>query len=252
MSKEDQLRPLIDAVMSEDLAPIEAEMLIYGLELDGQKWPASFSDPQWPLAFAALWIAWRNQERLTEQWDRFRFWSGHVWRDPMSEDQTCELVDAEADLWRALVDGSVLAKGLPDQEPDYVDISPIHWLNLVWMPGWGKMSVRNLGGPEPRYRVVLVDRGDVLGQWPQEGSADTNLPKPEEHNLSGAPGRPTSMHLVEQEMVRRATAGEKEKNMLAEAKALASWLEATHPAMPKLGFKSIQNKLGSKFIRSQN
>lgn len=93
-------------------------------------------------------------------------------------------------------------------------------------------------------RRHLVPTSLVEGIRPQ---ALQKIASPPELQRSGAPGRPTSMHLVEAEMVRRSACGALESSMALEAGALASWLERTHPAMPALGKKRIQNALGAKY-----
>ena len=64
---------------------------------------------------------------------------------------------------------------------------------------------------------------------------------------TGAPGRPTSAHLVEQEMNRRAESGLTLSTMSKEAEVLAGWLSATHPGIPPMTSKTIKNSLGSKY-----
>jgi hypothetical protein len=62
-----------------------------------------------------------------------------------------------------------------------------------------------------------------------------------------APGRPSSMHLVEGEMRRRIDCGEQALTMTAEAKHLSSWLRTTHPGAARPTPKTIQNQLGRLF-----
>jgi hypothetical protein len=59
---------------------------------------------------------------------------------------------------------------------------------------------------------------------------------------TGAPGRPTSMQLIEAEMRRRAAAGEMiTATCKAEAEWLVGWLELHHPGAPRLKSKTISN-----------
>jgi hypothetical protein len=70
--------------------------------------------------------------------------------------------------------------------------------------------------------------------------------EPDTSDRTGAPGRPSSMHLVEAEFDRRVSAGESWKSKLAVADDLAAWLRREHPRMPKLTSKTILNRLRHK------
>jgi len=61
--------------------------------------------------------------------------------------------------------------------------------------------------------------------------------------VTGAPGRPTSMHLVELQYRDRWQRGEAETGIDAEAEALAEWLRTEHPDAPQLTPKTIANRL---------
>lgn len=65
--------------------------------------------------------------------------------------------------------------------------------------------------------------------------------------LTGAPGRPTSMHLLKPEMRRRFEGGEQLPTMKAEAESLSQWLSKAHPEASPTKPKTIQTKLGSLF-----
>jgi hypothetical protein len=85
-----------------------------------------------------------------------------------------------------------------------------------------------------RWRRLQVLKADVARSWP---FADvTPL-------VTGAPGRPTSMHLVELEYRDRWQRGEAETGIDAEAEALAEWLRTEHPDAPQLTPKTIANRL---------
>ena len=62
---------------------------------------------------------------------------------------------------------------------------------------------------------------------------------------TGAPGRPSSMHLVEAELKRRISskAPPPASNLTEEAKSLAVWLKENHPGTPTLSSKGILNSL---------
>jgi len=85
-----------------------------------------------------------------------------------------------------------------------------------------------------RWRRLMVLKADVARCWPFAGALDYR---------TGAPGRPTSMHLVELEYRDRWQRGEAETGINAEAEALAEWLRTEHPDAPQLGPKAIANRL---------
>jgi hypothetical protein len=60
---------------------------------------------------------------------------------------------------------------------------------------------------------------------------------------TGAPGRPSSMHLVLAENARKDEAGEIAPTCAARARELEAWLKTTHPEAPPLRWKSIRNVL---------
>jgi hypothetical protein len=60
---------------------------------------------------------------------------------------------------------------------------------------------------------------------------------------TGAPGRPSSMHLIRQEHERRLAAGEAQGAVSAEAAKLAYWFVTNHPNLPRAGRKAIENAI---------
>jgi len=64
---------------------------------------------------------------------------------------------------------------------------------------------------------------------------------------TGAPGRPSSMHLIKPEFERRVDAKTIEASLNKESKALVAWLVATHPAMPTLTPKTVANNLREEY-----
>jgi hypothetical protein len=95
-----------------------------------------------------------------------------------------------------------------------------------------------------RWQRVQVLKSDIARHWPFD-----SLPKaPSDQGpvASGAPGRPSSMHLVEAEFEAREARGELKGSIAEESRALADWLRVQHPRNPKLEPKSIRNKLASR------
>jgi hypothetical protein len=77
-----------------------------------------------------------------------------------------------------------------------------------------------------------------------ESGSDAALPE-----RTGAPGRPTSMHLVTVEYDARWERGDVLDSIGEEAEALSRWLTNTHPTAPKLTAKTIANNLRSEHKR---
>ncbi|KQZ29154.1 hypothetical protein ASD50_18355 [Mesorhizobium sp. Root552] len=70
--------------------------------------------------------------------------------------------------------------------------------------------------------------------------------------ITGAPGRPTSMHLVEAEFQRRAGAGLLNGSLRTESDHLAKWLANNHLSMPQTTSKTIQNRIRAKYKNARN
>ena len=88
----------------------------------------------------------------------------------------------------------------------------------------------------------MVLKSNVARCWPF-GVSQVTMEEPLQIHHSGAPGRPSSMHLVEAEYRARWHRGEAEASIGAEAKTLAEWLQNKHPDVPRLKPKSIANRL---------
>jgi hypothetical protein len=101
-------------------------------------------------------------------------------------------------------------------------------------------SLRNCRGE--RWSRLMVLKEDVARYWLFS----------EEAFETGAPGRPSSMYLVEAEFNARCVRGEVAPSVKKEAEFLAAWLRKTHPDKPPLQSKSISNKLGSAFREYQS
>ena len=74
---------LIDSVWNDVMLPSEAERSAAetGLLFNGVDGPVTMASPKWSLAQAVVWIAWRDPNRIQEQWWRLHAWSGSLWRD---------------------------------------------------------------------------------------------------------------------------------------------------------------------------
>jgi hypothetical protein len=88
-----------------------------------------------------------------------------------------------------------------------------------------------------RWRRLTVLKADVARCWPFGKSQD---------HRTGAPGRPSSMRLVENEYRSRCQRGVAQTTVSSEARALAEWFRATHLDAPPPTAKTIENKIRSE------
>jgi hypothetical protein len=100
-----------------------------------------------------------------------------------------------------------------------------------WRRGFGD-SLEDRHGA--RWRRLMVLKADVAHYWPFAVELG---------HRTGAPGRPSAMHLVEEEYRARWQRGEADTSIVAEAAALADWLRTEHPQAPRLTPKTIANRL---------
>jgi hypothetical protein len=104
-----------------------------------------------------------------------------------------------------------------------------------WRRGFDDALV-DRGGP--RWRRLMVLRSDVARLWPFEA------PEP---LRTGAPGRPTSMQLIERELETRAAQGALEQTLAEQARVLETWLKVEHPEHPRARTKTIENGIRTRF-----
>ncbi len=96
-----------------------------------------------------------------------------------------------------------------------------------------------------KWSRLVVLCADVASLWPfalNESAGDDGGGE----YRSGAPGRPTPMHLVRGEFDRRCSLESVEATITQEATFLSGWLNATHPKAPPLAPKAIANALRAK------
>lgn len=283
-SKDDEARDrLFDRVFRGELTPTLAEAEAERLSLTPLRPVPNVSDynpstkADWTLAMVVAWISSRNIDVVRDWWDEFRLehWDWHYHeklRIPVNGGSESEQVtgyelrqrrpasllslmlyeavgdgpsqhivsvkDARRQLWEALADGKLIAsaeKGsdggaiveIPTYEWSRLEINgtihlsdELRFTNLV-------MSVA--------YRNVLLRRSQVMENWPENTRVEA---------VSGAPGRPSSMHVVLNEFRRRSENGDALSTNTAEAEHLSRWLSENHPTSPPVKPKSVRNKLG--------
>lgn len=64
---------------------------------------------------------------------------------------------------------------------------------------------------------------------------------------TGAPGRPTSMHLIDAEFTRRIETSRVKPTIAAESLVLSRWLKIEHPDMPRATPKTIENHIRDQY-----
>jgi hypothetical protein len=90
-----------------------------------------------------------------------------------------------------------------------------------------------------KWSRLAVSKADIARWWPFDIAKSADVTP----SVTGAPGRPTSIHLVELEYRDRWQRGEAKTGIGAEAEALAEWLRTEHPDAPQLTPKTIANRL---------
>lgn len=105
-----------------------------------------------------------------------------------------------------------------------------------WRRGFDDALVNRYGH---KWRRLMVPKSQVRELWPFGAFEETVS--------SGLPGRPTSIHLVEQELLRRAEIDDLLPSLNAESKYLSDWLKHTHPSQPPASPKTIANRLRDKY-----
>ena len=108
-----------------------------------------------------------------------------------------------------------------------------------WLKGHDD-SLQNRHGRQ--WSRLLVLKSDVAKFWPLDEAAGVVYTL-----RSGAPGRPTSMHLVQAEFTARCARSEVAASLAEEAQYLAEWLKSAHPSAPGLKVKSIKNNLRAAY-----
>jgi hypothetical protein len=240
-------------------------------------------EPWWTLPMTVAWIVWRNDRDVLENYDPYRLawfdWIYREWRigfegpihegyfleqrkpatlprlalsihfdilDGQSRENLFTFEEAEKSLWNALQDDQLQATGIPTDGEKREHIPDFEWRDLKAFEERERDVVRFEPLSRKGYINIALRRQSVLRFWP-----------PQNQNLSagyrtGAPGRPTPMHLVVAEHSRRLADGRAETSVVAESEQLAQWLCNAHPDLPALKPKSIRNKISGAHRSAMN
>lgn len=151
------------------------------------------------------------------------------------------LADASSAKW--------LAMGRRDPDKDHELIPPRHWPFL-------HMDLENeaLLGDGVAFRDLrCAIMNELAKDDPIHDALRAALPHPADAPAkridvkNGAPGRPSGMHLIEQEFALRRKAGRLEKTLSDQAKALADWFRITHKGIRPPTPKTIANRIRHHF-----
>jgi hypothetical protein len=119
------------------------------------------------------------------------------------------------------------------------------WIERV--PSFSSISkrLRNDLRRDPEWERVLVERASfvawLVDAYPQTRRLLPSIDDPAQAVGTGAPGRPSSMHLILEEHRRRIDAGEKQ--ISAESRFLEKWFKARHRDLQPPTAKTIENRI---------
>ena len=156
-------------------------------------------------------------------------------------------------LLRALADGRVLALGVRPPESGLVAIP-----KGVWSCGQINWRASTVVDFPDAYQSVQVNRLQLVrllglsrpGFLEMQSDTSTGVPTQPDPHRTGFPGRPSkAKHLIEQELRRRADAGEACSTLPEEAGALLEWLKDEHPSAPPPTVKTIKNNIRGLYRR---
>ena len=197
------------------------------------------------LFHAALWIATKGGAVNFDPEE-----SQEIWRD------------AYADLLAHIASGDVIATGVArgarepidgylfadshidypysDGNPDLIFGRELFLCSYPWIDeehwrGGFDDSLQDSKGI--RWARLMVPKSQIAAIWP----FDMASPR------SGAPGRPTSMHIIEAEFERLRAAGELPSTLAETARNLAEWLKRTYPTYPPATAKTIETRIRAAF-----
>ena len=116
-----------------------------------------------------------------------------------------------------------------------------------WHKGFND-SLQTRRGVE--WAKLTVLKSEIAQCWPFAGAVKERIEAPTFR--TGAPGRPTPIHLVLAEHTRRLGRGETEVAVAAEAEHLRGWLRLSYPDVPLLTSKTIQNRIRAAHRAAKN
>jgi hypothetical protein len=140
-------------------------------------------------------------------------------------------------------EGYALAVEARDSSYYYVEFNQEEWRDIVVIL-WALLGYyQNPGDNGPiDLETIASAVAAYRARWQEEDGCalrDENGSR----QRSGAPGRPSGRHLVENEFERRMAGNLCEASLSKEAEALAEWYRREHPDAPRLLPTSIENQI---------
>ncbi len=108
-----------------------------------------------------------------------------------------------------------------------------------WQRGFDD-SLRNRSGV--KWSKLMVLKSAVAKWWPFD-LAEPTVEAPKPLSKTGAPGRPSSMHLIEAEHQQRWARGEALSGVAAESRALREWFVNKYSTAPPPSSLTIENRI---------
>jgi hypothetical protein len=179
--------------------------------------------PQWPTL---------GDEITNARWFHFPDLTG------ASREYWLAATEATRTLYEAVHHGKIQLRGEAPGDRFPRDIDPDHAMRGgldIWA---GTLEVAHENGITSIYQNVRCVGGDVRAIVEHDTEIAIQY-------KTGAPGRPTAMHLVEKHHAERCERKEAMSTISAEADYLANWLRTAHPTAPKLYSKTISNRLAT-------
>lgn len=102
-----------------------------------------------------------------------------------------------------------------------------------------------------KWDRLSVLKSDVAAHWPFGKDAKPDAPVLS-LDRTGAPGRPSAMHLVQSEFQRRCAAGQVESSLTQEGVVLAAWLKSVHPTLRPATPRTIENGIRAAYRKYQS
>jgi len=229
--------------------------------------PNDFDDPSklatWTMPMVCAWIGARTIDAV--RWQMCAWRRAHGWPDASlallavaqqvtvsddNDDDDPSFFDSRktwTEFVHAAESGEITVMGLSSVSGEPAQLQPSDWT-------YGKLEFDD--GLRERWRVgrtlfsnMMCRRVDVQRKWPMDETPDA-----EQSSSSGAPGRPSSMHLIEAEFARRATLQPKEVDptVKQQSETLRSWFVNRYPALKRPTAKTIENRIRSAYRRTRN
>jgi hypothetical protein len=166
--------------------------------------------------------------------------------EPFDESDHASLA-LEKELLAAAIAGKVRFHGLKAEDNKYQEIDPRYFSTRHHIDfNWSRNLIRCRRVPE--WHNVHLDREQYASllndmRVSVEPPPDLDVQGKRKSSNTGSPGRPTSRHLVENEVRRRLNAGEDPESLAALSRELAAWLRETEPEMAPMKPRSVENAI---------